>query len=64
MVRMLQFYRYAAHLPDHYGLTMTPCLSGVQLLSNQIFRELFPTETIIAGEGLAVNRLAAAQSAR
>jgi hypothetical protein len=53
--------RYAlmiTRLPDHYGLTMTSFLSGAQLLSNQTFRELFATETITAGEGLAVKRLA------
>ena len=41
--------RYAlmiTSLPDHYGLTMTPFLSGAQLLSNQTFRELFGAETI------------------
>jgi class 3 adenylate cyclase len=36
---------------------MTPFLSGAQLLSNQTFRELFGTETITSGEGLAVKRL-------
>ena len=45
------------NLPDHYGLTMTPFLSGAQLLSNQTFRELFGAETITSGEGLAVKRL-------
>jgi class 3 adenylate cyclase len=52
--------RYAlmiTHLPDHYELTMMPRLSGAQLLSNQTFRELFATETITSGEGLAVKRL-------
>ena len=52
--------RYAlmiTNLPDHYGLTMTPFLSGAQLLSNQTFRELFGAETITSGEGLAVKRL-------
>ena len=52
--------RYAlmiTSLPDHYALTMMPCLSGAQLLSNQTFRELFGTETIASGEGLAVKRL-------
>jgi class 3 adenylate cyclase len=45
-------------LPDHYELTMTSFLSGAELLSNQTFRELFPTETMGPGEGLAVKRLA------
>lgn len=53
--------RYAlmiTSLPDHYALTMTSFLSGAQLLSNQTFRELFAEETIPAGEGLAVKRVA------
>ena len=44
--------RYAlmiTDLPDHYALTMTPFLSGTQLLSNQTFRELFGAETITSG---------------
>jgi len=52
--------RYAlmiTDLPDHYALTMTPFLSGTQLLSNQTFRELFGAETITSGEGLAIKRL-------
>ena len=52
--------RYAlmiTSLPDHYTLSMTPFLSGTRLLSNQTFRELFGTETISSGEGLAVKRL-------
>jgi class 3 adenylate cyclase len=53
--------RYAlmiTSLPDHYALTMQPFLSGAELLSNQTFLDLFDTETIVAGEGLAVRRLA------
>jgi class 3 adenylate cyclase len=52
--------RYALmiiRLPDHYTLSMTPILSGTQLLTNQTFRELFGMETIASGEGLAVKRL-------
>jgi class 3 adenylate cyclase len=53
--------RYAlmvVNLRDHYELTMQPFLSGAELLSNQTFLDLFETETIVAGEGLAVRRLA------
>ena len=53
--------RYAlmiTRLRDHDELTMTSFLSGAELLSNQTFRELFATETIAVGEGLAVKRLA------
>jgi class 3 adenylate cyclase len=53
--------RYAlaiTSLPDDYELTMEPFLSGAELLSNQTFLDLFVTETIVAGEGLAVRRLA------
>jgi class 3 adenylate cyclase len=45
-------------LPEDYEVTMQPFLSGAQLLSNQTFLDLFVTETIVAGEGLAVRRLA------
>ena len=45
-------------LPDGYGVTMQPFLSGAELLSSQTFLDLFDTETIVAGEGLAVRRLA------
>jgi class 3 adenylate cyclase len=45
-------------LPDHYDVGMQPFLSGAELLSNQTFLDLFDTETIVAGEGLAVKRLA------
>jgi class 3 adenylate cyclase len=44
-------------LPDHYGVSMQPFLSGAELLSNQTFLDLFETETIVAGEGLSVKRL-------
>ncbi len=37
---------------------MRPFLSGAEVLSNQTFLDLFATETIVAGEGLAVRRLA------
>ena len=53
--------RYAlliTSLPDHYELTMGPFLSGAEVLSNQTFLDLFAAETIVAGEGLAVRRLA------
>lgn len=53
--------RYAlmiTSLPDHYELTMQPFLSGAELLTNQTFLDLFASETIVAGEGLAVKRLA------
>jgi class 3 adenylate cyclase len=53
--------RYAlaiTSLPDDYELTMQAFLSGAELLSNQTFLDLFVTETIVAGEGLAVRRLA------
>ena len=42
----------------HYDVAMGPFLSGADLLSNQTFLDLFETETIVAGEGLAVKRLA------
>jgi class 3 adenylate cyclase len=45
-------------LPDEYDVTMEPFLSGAELLSNQTFLDLFASETIVAGEGLAVKRLA------
>jgi class 3 adenylate cyclase len=45
-------------LPDHYGVSMQAFLSGAELLSNQTFLDLFENETIVAGEGLAVRRLA------
>ena len=45
-------------LPDDYEVTMQPFLSGAELLSNQTFLDLFASETIVAGEGLAVRRLA------
>jgi len=53
--------RYALmviNLRDEYTLRMQPFLSGAELLSNQTFLDLFDTETIVAGEGLAVRRLA------
>ena len=37
---------------------MQPFLSGAEVLSNQTFLDLFADETIVAGEGLAVKRLA------
>ena len=46
------------HLPDEYVLTMEPFLSGAEVLTNQTFLDLFAAETIVAGEGLAVRRLA------
>jgi len=45
-------------LPDHYDVTMRAFLSGAELLSNQTFLDLFENETIVAGEGLGVQRLA------
>jgi class 3 adenylate cyclase len=44
-------------LPDHYGVTMRPFLSGAEVLSNQVFLDLFASETIVAGEGLSVTQL-------
>ena len=41
-----------------FHITMQPFLSGAALLSNQTFLDLFVTETLVAGEGLAVKRLA------
>lgn len=52
--------RYAlliTNLPDHYDLTLRAFLSGAEVLSNQTFLDLFSEETIVAGEGLAVQRL-------
>ena len=48
----------AIQLPDHYDVGMRPFLSGADVLSNQTFLDLFETETIVAGEGLAVRQLA------
>ena len=45
-------------LPDHYGVRMQPFLSGAEVLSNQVFLDLFADETIVTGEGLSVSRLA------
>ena len=45
-------------LPGDYEVKMQPFLSGAELLSNQTFLDLFDSETIVAGEGLAVRRLA------
>jgi class 3 adenylate cyclase len=45
-------------LPSLYDVAMQPFLSGAELLSNQTFLDLFESETIVAGEGLAVKRLA------
>jgi class 3 adenylate cyclase len=53
--------RYALmmiNLIEEYEVRMQPFLSGAELLSNQTFLDLFDTETIVAGEGLAVKRLA------
>jgi class 3 adenylate cyclase len=41
-----------------FHITMQPFLSGAALLSNQTFLDLFVTETLVAGEGLTVKRLA------
>ena len=46
-----------ACLPDHYGVTMGSFLSGAEVLSSQTFLDLFETETIVAGEGLTVQRI-------
>lgn len=45
-------------LPDHYGVSLRAFLSGAEVLSNQTFLDLFESETIVAGEGLGVKRLA------
>ena len=45
-------------LPGDYEVTMLPFLSGAEVLSNQTYVDLFANETIVAGEGLAVKRLA------
>jgi class 3 adenylate cyclase len=45
-------------LPRLYDVAMQPFLSGAELLSNQTFLDLFESETIVAGEGLGVKRLA------
>ncbi|MBD0347668.1 MAG: hypothetical protein ICV59_00825 [Thermoleophilia bacterium] len=45
-------------LPEHFEVRMQPFLSGAEVLSNQTFLDLFAAETIVAGEGLAVKRLA------
>ena len=45
-------------LPGDFEVKMLPFLSGAEVLSNQTFVDLFASETIVAGEGLAVKRLA------
>jgi len=45
-------------LPGDFEVKMQPFLSGAEVLSNQTFVDLFASETIVAGEGLAVKRLA------
>ena len=42
----------------HYDVELRDFLSGADLLSNQTFLDLFENETIVAGEGLGVKRLA------
>jgi class 3 adenylate cyclase len=44
--------------PDHDGVWMRPFLSGAEVLSNQVFLDLFADETIVTGEGLSVSHLA------
>lgn len=46
------------NLPTEYELERGEFLSGADVLSNQTFLDLFATETVVAGEGLAVTRLA------
>ncbi len=46
------------NLPTEYELERGAFLSGADVLSNQTFLDLFATETVVAGEGLAVTRLA------
>ena len=46
------------NLVEDYTVRMELFLSGAELLSKQTFLDLFDTETIVAGEGLAVRRLA------
>ena len=41
-----------------FQVTLQSFLSGADLLSNQTFLDLFVTETMVAGEGLTVQRLA------
>jgi class 3 adenylate cyclase len=53
--------RYAlmvANLPGEYDLEFGPRVTGADVLSNQTFLDLFPRETILASEGLQVQRLA------
>ena len=45
-------------LPGDFEVKMQPFLSGAEVLSNQTFVDLFASETLVAGEGLAVKRLA------
>lgn len=46
------------NLPAEYELERGVFLSGADVLSNQTFLDLFTTETVVSGEGLAVTRLA------
>ena len=46
------------NVADHYSITLKRFLSGSRLLSSQTFLDLFPSETVVSGEGLTVSRTA------
>ena len=46
------------NIADHYSITLERFLSGARLLSSQTFLDLFPSETVVSGEGLTVKRIA------
>ena len=46
------------NVPDHYEIKLVRFLSGSRLLSHQTFLDLFPSETIVSGEGLGVTEIA------
>ena len=46
------------NLPDEYEVDFVPRVTGADVLSNQTFLDLFHRETILASEGLQVQRLA------
>jgi class 3 adenylate cyclase len=46
------------NVPDHFGITLKRFLSGSRLLSSQTFLDLFPSETVVSGEGLTVKNIA------
>ena len=46
------------NVPGHYEIRLERFLSGSRLLSHQTFLDLFPSETIVSGDGLGVTEMA------